>query len=126
MCLTKVYKRKPAKEGVGWKIFLRSLERGYLKDRFMSGHRKIGPWLVAETSEYELDDEWGKYRVGFHIYQKEEHAKCASKSRHIIRKVQFRKASSCGYEYVYSNCYTYSAKAPVVVAKEVKILPLEE
>ena len=133
MCLNSLSSNchKPNAYGVGWKVFLRTKKR--LIPEFGSNVRPydIGSWYTsyAFSPEDKRDvycpsqgnPNLKSYWRGFHVFLRYADARAwgawASKHKSEIRRVEWRSELARGIQL------DYSGSRPVVVAKEIRIIP---
>jgi len=114
-------------EGEGWKVFLKS-KRGLYSDIFFEEGATpypINKWI--KEKDFRPRHKRGKntikisrykeYDCGFHIFSTREQARDCPREESVIRKVKFRNVVCTGDQYQYG---------PVIVAKEILILPIRK
>ena len=124
MCLDRVSKKKPAPEGVGYKVF--DLRPG---DKRLYGEmarrdkvRPVGTWLKSRNYSLQRKEGFvtpirGKYPVGWHIFKSlaaiENWVYGTDPDSYATRRIKYRQAHTEGTTDGYK----------VVVAKEIYIIP---
>ena len=122
MCLDKVSKKKPAPEGIGYKVF--NLRKGALFGEMAARNkvRPTGTWLNSRDYLVPKGDCFvgsikGKYPTGWHIFKSiiavKDWMSTISPGDYATRRIKYRRAHTEGTTYGYK----------VIVAKEIYIIP---
>ena len=95
MCLHRVTKQNPKKEGYGWKVFEKT-KCGGLVGQFYNGAKfKEGVWNTDKNPGVIKDDVYRNftYPAGFHIYKTRQAARVNRHSlTETVRKVRYKEA----------------------------------
>lgn len=121
MCLDTISKRKPAKTGFGWKVFIRHANPDFVVSSCIYKRYPVGAWLEAEKVEVSTEFGSATYITGFHIFKTLKAAR-AYKSwfpQEAIRRVQYRRARLSGTG---SSWPSGSGSDRQVIADSMKIL----
>jgi hypothetical protein len=124
-------------DGEGWKVFtMRATSNGIILvgEMFGGEPRPEGKWLNEKDFRLrhhalrrvlETDDIIMTYPYGWHVFRNREDAEeWGVDPEQCLRKVRFRKAGAAGFQKVGRG--RNMAFKPVVVAKEIFILPEDE